>query len=148
MALFPERRARKILDEGAAGADPQSLEETLNKRERILDKVLSNASLAPYLSQVKLLLQLVQDYAKGNYRGIPWWSLGAIVTALGYILMPLDSIPDVIPIAGYLDDAVVLKLCLDMISKDLQHYRIAKQQQNGASRGSAEQSPEDKKPLS
>lgn len=148
MALFPERRARKILDEGAADADTQSLQKTLSNRERILDKVLSNASLAPYLSQVKVLLQLVQDYAKGNYREIPWWSLGAIVTALGYILMPLDSIPDVIPIAGYLDDAVVLKLCLDMISKDLLHYRIAKQQQNDSSRGPAEQSPEDEKPLS
>ncbi len=75
---------------------------------------------------MKTLFQLVQDYARGNYREIPWWSIGAVITALGYILMPLDSIPDFIPVAGYLDDALVLKLCLDMIARDLQQYRLNK----------------------
>lgn len=126
MKFFSERRARKILEDGADDAQQEQLEATLKNRRRILDKVLTNASLAPYLEQVKTLFQLVQDYARGNYREIPWWSIGAVITALGYILMPLDSIPDFIPVAGYLDDAVVLKLCLDMIARDLQQYRLRK----------------------
>lgn len=126
MKFFSERRARKILEDGADDAQQEQLEATLKNRRRILDKVLTNASLAPYLEQVKTLFQLVQDYARGNYREIPWWSIGAVITALGYILMPLDSIPDFIPVAGYLDDAVVLKLCLDMIARDLQQYRLNK----------------------
>ncbi|MBM7422679.1 YkvA family protein [Spongiibacter marinus] len=126
MKFFSERRARKILEDGADDAQQEQLEATLTNRRRILDKVLTNASLAPYLEQVKTLFQLVQDYARGNYREIPWWSIGAVITALGYILMPLDSIPDFIPVAGYLDDAVVLKLCLDMIARDLQQYRLSK----------------------
>jgi uncharacterized membrane protein YkvA (DUF1232 family) len=126
MKFFSERRARKILEDGADDAQQGQLEATLKNRRRILDKVLTNASLAPYLEQVKTLFQLVQDYARGNYREIPWWSIGAVITALGYILMPLDSIPDFIPVAGYLDDAVVLKLCLDMIARDLQQYRLSK----------------------
>jgi uncharacterized membrane protein YkvA (DUF1232 family) len=126
MKFFSERRARKILEDGADDAQQEQLEATLKNRRRILDKVLINASLAPYLEQVKTLFQLVQDYARGNYREVPWWSIGAVITALGYILMPLDSIPDFIPVAGYLDDAVVLKLCLDMIARDLQHYRLSK----------------------
>jgi len=126
MKFFSERRARKILEDGADDAQQEQLEATLENRRRILDKVLTNASLAPYLEQVKTLFQLVQDYARGNYREIPWWSIGAVITALGYILMPLDSIPDFIPVAGYLDDAVVLKLCLDMIARDLQQYRLSK----------------------
>lgn len=126
MKFFSERRARKILEDGADDAQQEQLEITLKNRRRILDKVLTNASLAPYLEQVKTLFQLVQDYARGNYREIPWWSIGAVITALGYILMPLDSIPDFIPVAGYLDDAVVLKLCLDMIARDLQQYRLSK----------------------
>ncbi len=126
MKFFSERRSRKILEDGADDAQQEQLEATLKNRRRILDKVLTNASLAPYLEQVKTLFQLVQDYARGNYREIPWWSIGAVITALGYILMPLDSIPDFIPVAGYLDDAVVLKLCLDMIARDLQQYRLSK----------------------
>ena len=127
MKFFSERRARRILKDGADGADREQLEDTLKNRQRILDKVIANSSLAPYLSQVKTLFQLIQDYVRGNYREIPWWSIGAVATALSYILMPLDGIPDVIPVAGYLDDAVVLKLCLDMISRDLQQYRLSKE---------------------
>ena len=33
---------------------------------------------------------------------------GLIVAALGYFILPLDLIPDFIPIAGYGDDAAVL----------------------------------------
>ncbi|MBQ0796342.1 YkvA family protein [Zhongshania sp.] len=88
--------------------------------------MLNNASLTPYLSHVKTLFNLLQDYVKGSYREIPWWSIGSVVTALLYILMPLDAVPDIIPIAGFLDDAVVLKLCLDMVRKDLDKYKLNK----------------------
>jgi uncharacterized membrane protein YkvA (DUF1232 family) len=90
---------------------------------------LHSVSLSPYIDQVKTLFSLLQDYVKGDYREIPWWSLGSIVTALLYILLPFDAMPDFIPIAGFLDDAVVLKLCLDMITKDLVTYTQFKAQE-------------------
>jgi uncharacterized membrane protein YkvA (DUF1232 family) len=36
-------------------------------------------------------------------------ALGAVV---GYLVMPIDLVPDVIPVAGQLDDAIVLALVL------------------------------------
>jgi uncharacterized membrane protein YkvA (DUF1232 family) len=39
----------------------------------------------------------------------------------------MDALPDYIPVAGFLDDAVVLKLCLDMVAKDLTKYLEFKQ---------------------
>ena len=122
MQIFSKNRAKKVLDEGAAELSESEINYALSNRERIINKVLKNASLAPYISQVKTLFSLLQDYVKGDYREIPWWSLGSVVTALLYILLPLDAVPDIIPIAGFLDDAVVLKLCLDMVSKDLEKY--------------------------
>jgi uncharacterized membrane protein YkvA (DUF1232 family) len=130
MWFFSNKRAKHILDDGAAELNSQDLDKALNNRQRILEKVLTSATLAPYISQVKILFTLIQDYVKGEYREIPWWSLGSIVTALLYILMPFDALPDFIPITGYLDDAVVLKLCLDMVSKDLASYRQFKHQNN------------------
>ncbi|MFT5889790.1 MAG: uncharacterized membrane protein YkvA (DUF1232 family) [Zhongshania sp.] len=130
MWFFSNKRAKHILDDGAAELNAQDLDRAINNRQRILEKVLTSATLAPYISQVKILLTLIQDYVKGEYREIPWWSLGSIATALLYILMPLDALPDFIPITGYLDDAVVLKLCLDMVSKDLTSYRQFKHQNN------------------
>jgi uncharacterized membrane protein YkvA (DUF1232 family) len=126
MQIFSKNRAKKVLDEGAAELSESEINYALSNRERIINKVLKNASLAPYISQVKTLFSLLQDYVKGDYREIPWWSLGSVVTALLYILLPLDAVPDIIPIAGFLDDAVVLKLCLDMVSKDLEKYKLNK----------------------
>lgn len=39
----------------------------------------------------------------------------AIVAALGYFICPIDAIPDVIPLAGYADDAAVLGLLLSQL---------------------------------
>ncbi|MBB5187446.1 uncharacterized membrane protein YkvA (DUF1232 family) [Zhongshania antarctica] len=127
MLFFSKKRAKHVLDEGAAELDDATLQKTLSNRQGILNRVTNNASLAPYISQVKILFNLVQDYVKGDYREVPWWSLGSISTALLYILMPMDALPDYIPVAGFLDDAVVLKLCLDMVTKDLTKYLEFKQ---------------------
>ncbi|MBQ0759852.1 MAG: uncharacterized membrane protein YkvA (DUF1232 family) [Zhongshania sp.] len=126
MQIFSKQRAQKVLDNGAADITESEIDLALSNRQRILNKVLQNASLAPYIGQVKTLFSLLQDYVKGDYREIPWWSLGSVVTALLYILLPFDAVPDIIPIAGFLDDAVVLKLCLDMVSKDLEAYKLNK----------------------
>ena len=128
MLFFSKKRAKHVLDEGAAELDDATLQKALSNRQGILNRVTNNASLAPYISQVKILFNLVQDYVKGDYREVPWWSLGSISTALLYILMPMDALPDYIPVAGFLDDAVVLKLCLDMVANDLTKYLEFKQE--------------------
>ena len=33
---------------------------------------------------------------------------GVIIAALGFLISPLDFIPDLIPVAGYTDDALAL----------------------------------------
>lgn len=145
MTLFSRKRAKKILDDGAARHDDAKVEQALENRQRILDRVLASARLAPYVDQVKVLFQMLQDYAKGRYREIPWWSIGSISTALLYILLPLDALPDFIPIAGFVDDAVVLKLCLDLVVKDLDQYRQFRQRRHADEAGStpaAQDSPE------
>jgi uncharacterized membrane protein YkvA (DUF1232 family) len=42
----------------------------------------------------------------------PAWARGVIVGALGYLILPLDMVPDMIPGAGYGDDwgAIVVAL--------------------------------------
>ena len=145
MKWFSARRAKKILDEGANEADEQQLEDTLAKRQKILDKVVHSRRLAPYLNQVSTLFQLLQDYVRGNYREIPWWTLGAIATALTYILIPLDAIPDAIPVAGFIDDVAVLKLCLELVSKDLDSYRKFRSDRENRIEEAVE-NPDDSKP--
>lgn len=43
-------------------------------------------------------------------RKIPIENKGALVLAVAYVVSPLDLVPDIIPIAGWLDDLIVLTM--------------------------------------
>ncbi len=41
-------------------------------------------------------------------RGTRWWLLGL----LGYLLLPIDLVPDFLPVIGFADDAIVVAIVL------------------------------------
>ena len=43
---------------------------------------------------------------------VPRWRKVALALVLAYLLMPIDLVPDFIPVAGQLDDAIVVWLAL------------------------------------
>jgi uncharacterized membrane protein YkvA (DUF1232 family) len=47
---------------------------------------------------------------------VPTWAKGTIVGALGYFIMPLDAISDVMPAVGYADDLGVLVAALAAVA--------------------------------
>lgn len=50
---------------------------------------------------VELALQL---YYTAQEPGTPTWAKSVIYGALAYFILPVDAIPDVIPVAGFTDD--------------------------------------------
>ena len=54
---------------------------------------------------------------------MPRGTVAAIVGSLLYVLSPVDLIPDMIPVVGYLDDAAVLALCLKFVKHDVDEYK-------------------------
>ena len=48
-------------------------------------------------------------------RRIPRWRKLVLAAAAAYLLMPLDLIPDFVPVAGQLDDAIVVALALRVV---------------------------------
>ena len=42
----------------------------------------------------------------------PWYAKFLIVITLGYLLSPIDIIPDFIPVLGYLDDLIIVPLLI------------------------------------
>ena len=46
----------------------------------------------------------------------PSWAKRSILGVLGYLLMPLDAIPDLTPILGYTDDVAVLGVGLATVA--------------------------------
>ena len=103
-----------------------------NKTEDFLREIEEKLKTIPKignaLSNVPVLISLVRDFAKGDYKVPPIGTIVAIVAALLYLLTPIDLIPDMIPGVGYLDDAAVIGFCVKQISHDLDLYKLWRDQ--------------------
>ena len=126
MAHPTEKLTHDALHEGAKKIKKEDLQKVLSKQKEIEEKFQPDGPLGGLLFDVELLISLIQDYDKGNYREISWESLSGILTALLYVISSVDLIPDFIPVIGTLDDAVVVAVCLKLVKNDLDAYALWK----------------------
>ena len=68
------------------------------------------------------MIRLIRAYANGSYREIPVASLLMVLVAVIYFVSPIDLIPDFIPVAGYIDDALVVSLAINQVKIDLDAF--------------------------
>jgi uncharacterized membrane protein YkvA (DUF1232 family) len=126
MAQATDKQTEDALHEGAQKIKKEDLQKVLSKQKEIEEKFQPDGPLGGLLFDVELLISLIQDYDNGNYQEIPWKSLSGILTALLYVVSPIDLIPDFIPLIGTLDDAVVVAVCLKLVKNDLDAYALWK----------------------
>lgn len=115
------RRAERILRSATAS---RWLAKAVFNRSDQLQKRLGEAA-----QQLKLLAQLLLDWAGGRYRQVPWGTLLTIAGALVYFLMPLDAIPDPVIGLGLLDDMGVLAKAWQFARQDIERYQLWREQQ-------------------
>jgi uncharacterized membrane protein YkvA (DUF1232 family) len=118
-----QEQATAIVKQEAGRITDQDIGKVLNKEEEIRSRFESSGPLGKFINDFKLLMAVVQDYAKGRYKKTPFWTIAAIVAALLYVLNPFDLIPDFIPGLGQVDDAAVVAACLLMVRQDLHKYK-------------------------
>lgn len=94
----------------------------LTKKKRRLQKILSLKAFSSKKKKLKLFIEILRQYQKGEYRQIPWRSVSAIAFTLLYIINPLDFVPDVLPIIGYIDDVSVFMTLISLAEKDLNEF--------------------------
>ena len=46
-----------------------------------------------------------------------------VVLSLIYVFVPLDIVPDLIPLFGLIDDAGIVGMCLKAVHKDLEDFK-------------------------
>ena len=106
--IFNEKDAKKIFD-GFDSYTQDDADKVMNNADRI-EKIVSNSTLSKFMKDVKLYFKMLSDVFSRRYTRVPKGTVAAIVGTLLYVLSPVDVIPDVIPVVGYLDDTAVLAL--------------------------------------
>ena len=63
----------------------------------------------PWRAKAALFWRLLKD------RRVPWWAKALLPALLLYLAMPVDLIPDFIPVLGHLDDLLVVLLVVAVL---------------------------------
>lgn len=87
------------------------------------NRVVKFGLLARLFQDLKLLIPLVVDFIKGNYRNVSVKSIIISLAVLAYIISPIDFIPDYIIGLGQIDDMAILGLSLYILEKELRKYK-------------------------
>jgi uncharacterized membrane protein YkvA (DUF1232 family) len=115
--------AEKEIAERAERVSEEDVRDVLGRQEEFERKEAAvPGSLVKFVNQLGLLFGMVRDYASGAYREVPWHAVAMAVAAILYFLSPVDIIPDFIPVAGYVDDAVITGLVMGAIRESLKKY--------------------------
>ena len=114
MKGFTERKrkeeALKMAEElTPEDVSPEEIEETARKASSFLD----NKALAKVKEKLEVMIELVKDPHISKVIVL------TLVSALLYLILPVDVIPDVIPILGLVDDAFVISVIFDRAMKQL-----------------------------
>lgn len=91
--------------------------------EAILKANRKRSVLSEVWDKLQLLFDIVRDWVKGRYKGIPTGSILMIIVGLIYFISPIDIVPDFIVGMGFLDDAAVLGFIINQIKSDLETYK-------------------------
>ena len=78
-------------------------------------KVKNIPLLGALAEDLATLLDMLRDCSQGIYRKLPRGLMIATVIALVYALSPIDLLPDLIPLAGFLDDAEFWPSCWNSV---------------------------------
>ena len=98
----------------------------MQSKEKLGRLDINNLNHSKLFERVNLFVRMVKSHIKGDYR-MHWQSIVIIVAALVYFVTPIDLIPDLIPITGYVDDLSILLWVNATLQKEIDAFKLWEQ---------------------
>ena len=119
-------RYSKVVQRGVKKVSERDIERAYDRSEAAQKKAkMLSTHGGPFVllfNRIKLLISMLRDFKKKNYKEVPWIVIAAVVFAILYFLNPFDIIIDFIPGIGYIDDIAVVGLIFASIENELKKY--------------------------
>ena len=90
--------------------------------ERTKRKLEGNKELRSLFDDIRVIMELIKDYTRGEYRELSKNSIILVIISLVYLVNPIDIIPDFL-LGGFVDDAAVIAYILKKITVELSAYK-------------------------
>ena len=98
------------------------------KAKELLDAALKKAHserqghLLDVWDYLTAQIRLISAYIRKDYRDVPWETILLCLAGILYFVIPIDLIPDFLPIGGYLDDLAVISFVISSVKKELDYF--------------------------
>ncbi len=98
--------------------------EILNKASAKLEPLRAAPFIGESVADLQDVIAMLSDYYIGKYKKIPFAALMGALAILAYLVSPIDIIPDGVPVLGFIDDALIINVVIDLcIDRELVKYR-------------------------
>jgi uncharacterized membrane protein YkvA (DUF1232 family) len=112
---------------GASRVTPKIMHNLLHRLPMLKAEFTQiHAPKFPHLvEQLEFLADVVEDFAEGAYKDIPYAAASAAAFAIIYTHRLLDIIPDFVAKISFEDDSAVVRAVLILFEKDFEKYARA-----------------------
>lgn len=101
-----------------------SVLEFLNRASAKLEPLKSAPLVGDSVADVQDIVAMLNDYYHGRYKKLPFAVLAGSLAIVAYLVSPIDLIPDGVPVLGFIDDALIINIVLELcVDTELKRYR-------------------------
>ncbi|WP_156308531.1 YkvA family protein [Sphingobacterium endophyticum] len=90
--------------------------------EEIDDAEEKADNLGERTNEFKLLISMIRDTFSGKYK-MNKWNMSIIIGTIIYVVSPIDAVPDLVPVLGWLDDASIVGFAIAKLADEVDRYK-------------------------